>query len=61
MISWLRMRKPQSVDRTGAGDSFRAGVICGLLESWNNETTVDFASAVAACVCLTIPHTLNAP
>jgi sugar/nucleoside kinase (ribokinase family) len=49
------------IDTTGAGDSFRAGVIYGLLESWNDEMTIDFASAVAACVCLTIPHTLNAP
>ena len=61
MISWLRMRKPQSVDTTGAGDSFRAGVIYGLLQSWNDEMTIDFASVVAACVCLTIPHALNAP
>jgi len=49
------------VDTTGAGDSFRAGIIYGLLESWNDEATIDFASAVAACVCLTIPHALNAP
>ncbi len=49
------------IDTTGAGDTFRAGVIYGLLESWNDEATIDFASAVAACVCLTIPHALNAP
>jgi len=49
------------IDTTGAGDSFRAGIIYGLLESWNDEATIDFASAVAACVCLTIPHALNAP
>jgi sugar/nucleoside kinase (ribokinase family) len=49
------------VDTTGAGDSFRGGIIYGLLNSWDDERTVDFASAVAACVCLTMPHTLNAP
>lgn len=49
------------IDTTGAGDSFRSGIIYGMLHSWEDESIVDFASAVAACVCLTIPHTLNAP
>jgi sugar/nucleoside kinase (ribokinase family) len=49
------------VDTTGAGDSFRSGIIYGLLNGWDDGKTVDFASAVAACVCLTMPHTLNAP
>lgn len=49
------------VDTTGAGDSFRAGIAYGILNEWTDEKTVDFASAVAACVCLSAPHTLNAP
>ncbi|MBY9006597.1 MAG: carbohydrate kinase family protein [Candidatus Lokiarchaeota archaeon] len=49
------------IDTTGAGDSFRSGIIYGLLNSWNDKTTIEFACAVSACVCLTIPHTLNAP
>jgi sugar/nucleoside kinase (ribokinase family) len=49
------------IDTTGAGDSFRAGVIYGLMNSWDDRSVVDFASAVSACVCLTFPHTLNAP
>ena len=49
------------VDTTGAGDSFRAGIVYGLLQSWDDKSTVEFASAVAACVCLTVPHALNAP
>jgi sugar/nucleoside kinase (ribokinase family) len=49
------------VDTTGAGDSFRSGIIYGLLKSWDEVSTVRFASAVSACVCLTMPHTLNAP
>jgi sugar/nucleoside kinase (ribokinase family) len=60
----LKKYKPYTitpVDTTGAGDSFRAGIIYGILKSWDDETTIDFASAVAACVCLTMPHTLNAP
>jgi sugar/nucleoside kinase (ribokinase family) len=49
------------VDTTGAGDTFRAGIVYGLLQGWNDEQTIRFASAVAACVCLTIPHSINAP
>jgi sugar/nucleoside kinase (ribokinase family) len=51
----------EPVDTTGAGDSFRAGVAYGILRAWDDERIVEFASAVAACVCLTVPHTLNAP
>ena len=53
--------KIKPIDTTGAGDSFRGGIIFGLMNSWNDEKTIEFASAVAACVCLTIPHALNAP
>jgi sugar/nucleoside kinase (ribokinase family) len=51
----------EPVDTTGAGDSFRAGVIYGILNSWDDNSIVKFACAVAACVCLSSPHTLNAP
>jgi sugar/nucleoside kinase (ribokinase family) len=51
----------EPVDTTGAGDSFRAGVAYGILQGWDDERIVEFASAVAACVCLTVPHALNAP
>jgi sugar/nucleoside kinase (ribokinase family) len=51
----------EAVDTTGAGDSFRGAVAYGLLQQWSDDRIVDFASAVAACVCLTCPHTLNAP
>ncbi|MBN2272809.1 MAG: hypothetical protein JXR41_10820 [Bacteroidales bacterium] len=53
--------KIKPVDTTGAGDSFRAGIIYGLLNQWDDESAIDFASAVAACVCLSAPHALNAP
>ncbi len=59
----LKRYKPYSitpVDTTGAGDSFRSGIIYGLMKGWDDERIVDFASAVAACVCLSIPHALNA-
>jgi sugar/nucleoside kinase (ribokinase family) len=60
----IRNFKPfqiKPVDTTAAGDSFRGAIMYGLLQNWNDERVVEFASAVAACVCLTIPHTLNAP
>jgi sugar/nucleoside kinase (ribokinase family) len=49
------------LDTAGAGDAFRGAVAYGLLKHWNDEAVIDFASATAACVCLTIPHALNAP
>ncbi len=49
------------VDTTGAGDSFRGAIAYGLLQGWTDARTIDFASAVAACVCMSYPHTLNAP
>jgi hypothetical protein len=35
--------------------------IYGLLNSMGDEATMMFASAVAACVCLSKPHSINAP
>jgi sugar/nucleoside kinase (ribokinase family) len=60
-IKKFKPYKIEPVDTTGAGDSFRAGVIYGLIKSWDDRSIVNFASAVSACVCLTFPHTLNAP
>ena len=51
----------EPVDTTGAGDSFRGALAYGLLQGWSDDRTVEFASAVAACVCLTMPHALGAP
>jgi sugar/nucleoside kinase (ribokinase family) len=52
--------KIKPVDTTGAGDAFRGGIIYGLLQNWSDYNMVEFASAVSASVCLSIPHTLNA-
>ncbi len=49
------------VDSAGAGDSFRGGVIHGLLRGWPDELTLRFASAVAALVCTTAPGCVNSP
>jgi len=49
------------VDTTGAGDSFRAGIIVGRLSEWPMDKTLEFASALAAIVCQSFPGVLNSP
>ncbi len=39
------------VDSTGAGDTFRAGLLFGLLQKWDWSRTIQFASATAALNC----------
>jgi len=43
--------KVNVVDTTGAGDVFHGGYIYGLLQDWNIEDVVRFASAFAALKC----------
>ena len=40
--------KMASVDESGAGDAFTAGIIVGILEGWPLEFTLRFAAAVGA-------------
>ncbi len=49
------------VDSAGAGDSFRGGLIYGMLCGWSDEDTVRFACAVAALICTTAPGCVNPP
>ena len=51
----------EPVDTTGAGDSFRAGIVYGLLKNWSIGKSIDFASALAAIVCQSFPGVLNSP
>ena len=51
----------EPIDTTGAGDSFRGALAYGLAKGYSDEETVRFASAVAARVCLSMPHALNGP
>lgn len=48
------------VDTTAAGDTFRSGIIYGILNEMSDEDIVNFANAVSACVCLSVPHSINA-
>lgn len=42
------------VDRVGDGDSFAGGLIYGLMNEWDSQTTVEFAAA-ASCLKHSIP------
>jgi sulfofructose kinase len=42
------------VDTTGAGDTFHAGFIYGLLQGWPLERQLDFACAAAALNCTAV-------
>lgn len=60
----IKQFKPYSVkvvDSAGAGDSFRAGMVYGLLKQWGDDETIRYASAVAALVCASFPGVLNSP
>ena len=39
------------VEPSGAGDAFAAGLILGMLEGWDIERTVRFASVTGASAC----------
>lgn len=41
-------------DSTGAGDTFHAAFIYGLMQGWPLERKLEFASAAAACNCMAI-------
>jgi sugar/nucleoside kinase (ribokinase family) len=49
------------IDSAGAGDSFRAGVIYGMLQQWSDDQTIQYAAAVAGLVCASFPGVLNSP
>lgn len=41
----------RAVDTTGAGDVFRAGLICGIVRGWPVEQMLRFGNAAAALSC----------
>ena len=51
----------EPVDTAGAGDSFRAGLIYGMLQGWSDERAVRYASALAAMICTRFPGVLDCP
>lgn len=59
-IKFVKTYNIEPVDTTAAGDTFRSGIIYGLLNNMSDEDIVTFANAVSACVCLSVPHSINA-
>ncbi len=51
----------QVIDSAGAGDSFRAGIVFGILNGWSDLETVRYSSALAAMICTRFPGVLNCP
>ena len=49
------------IDSAGAGDSFRGGLIYGLIQGWSDEDAVRFACAIAALICTTAPGCVHPP
>jgi sugar/nucleoside kinase (ribokinase family) len=49
------------VSTLGAGDTFRAGVVYGVLKGWDDERVVRFAAALAAILCTRLPIADNVP
>jgi len=49
------------VDSAGAGDSFRGGLIYGMLQDWSDADSLRFASAVSGLICTTAPGCVNPP
>jgi sugar/nucleoside kinase (ribokinase family) len=49
------------VDTTGGGDAFRAGIVYGFLQGWDDDKMIDFAAALAALVCTRFPGVLGSP
>ena len=53
--------KVDVVSTLGAGDTFRAGVVFGVLKGWDDARTVRFAAALAAILCTRLPIADNVP
>ena len=51
----------RAVDTSGGGDSFRAGIVYGFLQGWNDDEMIDFSAALAALACTRSPGVMQAP
>jgi len=60
-IGRVRPNKVVVKSTLGAGDTFRAGVIHGVLQGMDDRSIVQFAAATAAAVCRRFPFALDPP
>jgi sugar/nucleoside kinase (ribokinase family) len=50
-----------AISTLGAGDTFRAGVVYGVLRGWSDGKCVQFAAGLAALMCTRFPIADNVP
>lgn len=60
-ISTVPAYRVATVDSSGAGDAFRAGIVYGFLRGWEDLRTIEFAAALAAIVCTRTPGVVETP
>jgi len=60
-IQSFKPYKIKVVDTLAAGDTFRAGVVYGILKAWSDFEVVRFASATAAVSCTRFPSVYEPP
>lgn len=58
---WIEAFRVDAVSTLGAGDTFRAGLIHGLLSGYSDVEAVRFAAATSACVCRRFPMAADPP
>ena len=57
----LRPFRVEAADTLAAGDTFRAGVVYGMLQGWADVQTVRFAAGCAAVACTRFPSVHEPP
>ncbi|MCL2053741.1 MAG: carbohydrate kinase family protein [Oscillospiraceae bacterium] len=60
-IKEINAYKVNVISTLGAGDTFKAGCIYSLFHGYDDDKTVNFASALAAIACTKFPLGLNPP
>ena len=60
-VSYVPAFRLPVIDTTSAGDLFHAGCLYGLLQGWNVEDSLRFASAAAALACGTLGGRTSVP
>jgi sugar/nucleoside kinase (ribokinase family) len=60
-VAELEPFRVEAISTLGAGDTFRAGVVFGVLKGWADEPVVRFAAALAAILCTRLPIADNVP
>ncbi len=56
---WFNLYPVKVIDSAGAGDSFRSGVVYGMLNGWSGAQAIRYASAPAGMICATFPGVLR--